>query len=48
MKVLLARKLNALYPVDDAAETVLQKLGQGEIVEVEVKRPRNIHERDSV
>ena len=39
---LAAKKLRALYPVDDTGEEVMAKLGQGEIVTVEIKRPRNV------
>jgi len=38
---LAAKKFKALYPVDDTGEEVVSRLGQGEIVTVEIKRPRN-------
>ena len=38
----MAKKLRALYPTDDAGRTVIHSLGQGEIVSVDVKRPRNL------
>ena len=40
--VLLAKKLRSLYPVDEGGEDWLQHLAQGEIVEVAVRRPRNV------
>lgn len=39
--LLLAKKLRALYPVDEAAEDIVRRMGQGEIVEVTMRRPRN-------
>lgn len=41
-KVLLAKKLNALYPVGDADRDALNRIGQGEIVSVELRKPRNV------
>lgn len=39
----VARKhLGSLRPVDDAGEEALSKIAQGDLVMVEVKRPRNI------
>ena len=40
--ILLAKKLRALYPVDEAGEDWLRRLAQGEIIEVSVRRPRNV------
>ena len=42
MRILVVKKLNALYPVDEAGEAVIRKFGLGEIVSVDVKRPRNV------
>lgn len=39
---LAAKKLSALYPVDEAGEAVLRSMGQGEIVSLVIRRPRNI------
>lgn len=36
MKVFMAKYLHSLHPADDDAEALVQKLGQGELVEVEV------------
>ncbi len=41
-KGFFAKNLNSLHAADDDAEATLRGLGQGEIVEVTVKRPRNI------
>lgn len=41
-KVLCSKHFGSLRPVDAAGEEVLRKIGQGELVEVEVKRKRNI------
>lgn len=40
--LLVAKKLRSLYPVDDAGEDFLSHLAQGEIIEVTIRRPRNI------
>lgn len=40
--ILLARHLSSLRPVDEAGETLLQGLRQGEIVRAEIRRPRNV------
>lgn len=42
MKALFAKNLRALYPADEAGEALVQKLGQGEMVEVEIRRKRNL------
>lgn len=42
MRVLCYKQLGALRPADDAGRDALAKIGNGEIVSVEVKRPRNI------
>ena len=39
---LAAKRLNALYPVDGTGEGVMRTLAQGEVVSLELKRPRNI------
>lgn len=41
-KFLAAKQLGSLRPVDEAGEGALRKFGQGEIVQVEIKRRRNI------
>jgi hypothetical protein len=41
-KILMARKLQGLYPIDEAGEAVIRKFGAGEVVAIDVKRPRNI------
>ncbi len=41
-KFLAAKHLGALRPVDEAGEDAMRKIGQGEILTVEVKQPRNI------
>lgn len=40
--VTMVKHLESLRPADDAARDLLRKLGQGEIVTCEVKRPRNV------
>lgn len=42
VRILVARRMGGLYPVDDAAKEVIQKLGHGEIMAVEIKRPRHL------
>lgn len=43
MSKFLARKLlGSLRPIDEAGEDVLRRIGQGDIVTVEVRKPRNI------
>ena len=42
VKFLVAKRLTGLYPVDDAGAAAMRKFGMGEIVSVEVKRPRNL------
>mgnify|MGYP001576487379 CR=1 FL=1 len=39
---LLVKKLSALHPFDEFGEAAMRNIGQGEIVSVEVKRPRNL------
>ena len=41
-RILVVKNLGALRPVDDAGEAVLRRIGQGEIVTVELKRERNV------
>ena len=41
-KFLAAKHLNSLRPVDEAGEDALRKIGQGDIVKVEVRKPRNV------
>ena len=41
-KFLVVKKLKALYPIDDVGEAAMRNLAQGEIISVEVKRPRNV------
>ena len=42
MKFLVVKRLNALCPIDETGEAAVRKFGLGEIVSVEVKRPRNV------
>lgn len=42
VRILVVKHIGALKPIDDAGEAVIRKLGQGEIVTVELKRERNI------
>lgn len=42
VRILVAKNLGKLQPIDEAGEAVLKKLGQGEIVSVELIRPRNV------
>jgi hypothetical protein len=42
MKFLVAKHLGSLRPVDQAGEDALRKIGQGQLVEIELRRPRNI------
>lgn len=41
-KFIAAKHLGSLRAVDEAGEDALRKLGQGELVQVEIKKPRNI------
>jgi hypothetical protein len=41
MKGLFARELGKLKPINDDAMEILRGVGQGEIVEVDILRPRN-------
>ena len=41
-RFLAAKRLRALYPVNEAGEDVVRHLGQGEVVELELRRPRNV------
>ena len=36
------KKLKALYACDEAGEAILRTLGQGELVEITLRRPRNV------
>ena len=42
MKFLAVKHLNALRPVDESGEVALYSLGQGEVIEVEFRRKRNM------
>ena len=42
VKILVARKLTGLFPVDETGEVVIRKFSMGEIVSIDVKRPRNV------
>ena len=42
MKFLAVKRLSGLHPVDEAGEAVMRRWGLGEIVSVEVTRPRNV------
>lgn len=43
-KILLQKRLGALRPLDDAAETALRVFSEGEVVSIELpKRPRNVN-----
>lgn len=42
MRFLAVKNLGSLRPVDQTGEDALRKLGHGQIVTVEVRRPRNI------
>jgi hypothetical protein len=41
-RFIAAKHLNSLRPVDEAGEDALRKIGQGELVTIEMKRPRNV------
>ncbi len=41
-RFIAAKHLSSLRAVDEAGEDALRKLGQGELVQVEIKKPRNI------
>lgn len=41
-KILAQKHLNSLRPVDDAGHDALRKIGNGEIVEIEFKKKRNV------
>lgn len=41
MKLLMCKDLGHLSPVDQAGEDALRKIKQGDVVRVEVKKPRN-------
>lgn len=41
-RFLASKHLGSLKPVDEAGEEALRSMGQGEIIEVEIKRRRNI------
>ena len=42
VKILVSRKLAGLYPVDETGEAVIRKFNMGEVVSVDVTRPRNL------
>jgi hypothetical protein len=42
MRAIFYKQLGSLRPADDAAREALSKIGNGECVSVELKRPRNI------
>ena len=42
VKILVARKLHGLYPVDESGEAVIRKFASGEVVSINVTRPRNV------
>lgn len=42
MKFLAVKHLGSLRPADAAGEEALRKLGQGQLVEIELRRPRNV------
>lgn len=41
-RFLAIKSLNSLRPADELGEAALRKIGHGEVVSIEVKRPRNI------
>ena len=41
-RFIAAKNLGSLRPVDEAGEEALRKVGQGELVQVEIRKPRNI------
>ncbi|MDZ4248654.1 MAG: DUF1367 family protein [Candidatus Nanopelagicales bacterium] len=41
-RIMLVKKLSALYPVDEEAQAVMRTIGQGEIIATEIRRPRNL------
>lgn len=41
-RFLAIKHLNALRPADDLGEAALRKIGHGEVLSVEIKRPRNV------
>jgi len=41
-RFLVAKQLGTLRPVDDAGTDALRKIGNGELVMIEMKRPRNV------
>lgn len=42
MKFLAVKHLGSLRPADTAGEDALRKIGQGQCVEIELRRPRNV------
>lgn len=42
MKFMAVKHLGSLRPTDSAGEDALRKLGQGQLVEIELRRPRNV------
>lgn len=41
-KVMMVKKLSALYPANETAEALMRRLKQNEMVSVDVSRPRNV------
>src|SRR3990167_11307330 len=41
-RALMVKSLQSLHPADDSARGLLHTIGQGEIVSVEISRPRNV------
>ena len=42
VKLLVVKHLNSLRPVDEAGEEVMRSIGMGEIIEVDLRRRRNL------
>lgn len=42
MKAMFVKSLQSLHPADDEARTLLRTIGQGEMLSVEIHRPRNV------
>ena len=42
VKFLVVRKLSGLFPVDESGAAVIRKFDLGEVVSIDVKRPRNV------
>jgi hypothetical protein len=41
-RFLVAKHLGSLHPVDEGGQDALRKIGNGELVMIEMKRPRNV------